>query len=159
VETPTMKLFFSRLVLFIISTGVACSAAAQERTINYDPERNKIIPDKVFEIGLPLLVIILLANSLVTIFKIRAENRLKEKALDKNLSEATLVALFADNNIIERRLYLKWFIILLFLAFAFLGIYLMDRAFHVRSGFLATGLLCLFLSIGFLVYYRLISKN
>ncbi len=60
----------------------------------HDPHYDKVIPDKVFEIGIPLLIIYLITNAIINIMRIRAENRLKEKAFDKGISEETLITLF-----------------------------------------------------------------
>src|SRR5215217_6989039 len=107
-----------KIILILLSLASVTAATAQDinRSLDYDPDKNKIIPDKVFEIGLPLLVIFFLINAVVTIVKIRSDKSLKEKALDKNLSEATLVSLFDDNRSLEKRLYLRWFVILFCMA-------------------------------------------
>ena len=64
---------------------------AQDKTVNneltYDPEKLKIIPDKVLEFGIPLLFIFLLLNTVVAILKNRAENQLKLKLIEKGIPD------------------------------------------------------------------------
>src|SRR5215211_3708795 len=110
-----MKTFISRgsivincLLISIVSVGQDTTQTRQLNDI-YDPNANKIIPDKVFEFGVPLLILYLIANTIMSIFRIKAENKLKEKALDKGISETTLIALFQDDKKMARLLYLKWF--------------------------------------------------
>ena len=141
--------------------GLVSVAQDVNRTIidTYDPHKNKIIPDKVFEIGLPLLAIVFLVNSLVTILKNRTESRLKEKALDKNLSEATLIALFQQDASGKKENYLKWFLLLFFLSLSFISVHFLAQIPSFRSGYLSVGVITLFLSIAFFIYYRIMRRN
>jgi hypothetical protein len=152
-----MKPAFAKISLpaFLLFSSLASTAQG----IDYDPEKNKIIPDKVFEIGLPLLALMLLVNLFFTLFKTRMENRLKEKALDKNLSEAALIALFSESSSIGKSVYLKWFIILLSIGLSFFAIHFISQWTNMRSPYIAGGILCVFLSIGFLIYHRMLGKS
>jgi hypothetical protein len=98
-----MKPLFRRTNIIITSLCISVVSVAQDITGTppYHPE-DKIIPDKAFEFGVPLLVLYLIANTIMSIFRIKAENRLKEKALDKGISEATLIALFQDDKKMAR---------------------------------------------------------
>ena len=148
--------------ILLILAGDACFSQDTLRTVlrtDYDPHYDKIIPDKVFEIGLPLLVLFLISNTVVNIFKIRAENRLKEKALDKQLSESTLVALFAQDNSLAKYAYLKWFLILAALGISFISLQLLGNTNSMKSAYFAVGLLSLYLSFAFLIYYFIIRKK
>jgi hypothetical protein len=126
---------------------------------NYDPHYNKVIPDKVFEIGLPLLVLFLIASSIVSVFKVRAENRLKEKALDKQLSEATLIALFAQDRSMAKFDYLKWALVLGSLGISVLVIQLLSNTYKFYSGYWGVGIMFIFLSIAFLIYYNILRRK
>jgi len=125
----------------------------------YDPHYDKIIPDKVFEIGLPLLVLFLISNAVVNIFKIRAENRLKEKAMDKEISEPTLIALFASDKSLIKYSYLKYFLILAALGISFLIIQLLANNYALKSGYFAVGIMALCMSFAFLIYYNIIRNK
>ncbi|MGB8191261.1 MAG: hypothetical protein WCF67_05035, partial [Chitinophagaceae bacterium] len=120
---------------------------------------NKIIPDKVFEFGIPLLIIYLLSNTVVNIFRINAERKLKEKALDKQLSEATLVALFSEDKRMIKYAYIKWVLILAASGISLLLLYCLAELTGIRSGYLALGVIMLFLSIAFGVYYNIIKNK
>jgi hypothetical protein len=158
-----MKFTFAKVFLTALLLSTSLISFAQKVTHilpeGYDPDKNKIIPDKVFEIGLPLLVLFVLANSIVSVFRIRAENRLKEKAFDKELSEATLVTLFAEDKNILKYSYLKWFLVLASLGLSFLFLYFLDQLTGTRSGYLAMGIITVFLSISFLIYYNIIKDK
>jgi hypothetical protein len=158
-----MKTSFYKIIscFFFILPAIASIAQDVNRTLppGYDPHYDKIIPDKVFEIGLPLLVLYLIANLVVSIFKIRAESRLKEKALDKQLSEPTLIALFAEDKSFAKYNYLKWFLILAALGISFIAIQLLANADYLKSGYMAVGIISLYLSVAFLIYYYIIRKK
>ena len=124
----------------------------------YDPHYDKIIPDKVFEIGLPLLLLFLISSTILTIFKTRAENRLKEKALDKDISEATLIALFAEDKSMAKYVYLKWFLILAALGISFISATLINIR-GPQSGYISIGLISIYMSIAFLIYYFIIRRK
>jgi hypothetical protein len=125
----------------------------------YDPHEHKIIPDKVFEIGLPLLFLFLIANTLVSIFKTKSEYRLKEKAIDKGISENALIALFAEDKKLSSMVYIKWFLVLAALGVSLIIIYSFASYFQLRSGYLALGIITLFQAIAFLIYYQMIRNR
>ena len=126
----------------------------------YDPHYDKIIPDKVFEIGLPLLLIFLLSNAVVNILKTRAENRLKEKVLDKQVSEATLVALFSEDKSMAKYSYLKWFLILASLGISFIVIMMLaESPVSPNQGYMSLGIIAMTMSVAFLVYFMIIRNK
>ena len=150
----------------IITIGVLlanCICFAQDKvethTLNYDPEKLKIIPDKVFEFGIPLLFIFLLLNTVVSILKNRAENQLKLKMLEKEVSEETLIKIFKESNAIAKLQPLKWFLFSFAMAISLLIIHF-GREFLVnQSGYLAVGIFLLFLSTAFYIYYRILQNK
>jgi hypothetical protein len=125
----------------------------------YDPHLNKIIPDKVFEFGVPLLILFLIANTILGVFRIREESRLKEKALEKGISEPTLIELFRDDKKMVRYVYLKWTLVLAALGAALLYVHFLHEFLNMSSGYLALGFIALFLSGAFFIYYRIIRKD
>ncbi|HUR31920.1 MAG TPA: hypothetical protein VMZ69_10850 [Saprospiraceae bacterium] len=147
-------------LLSVLFISLVSSALYAQETVHdnwpsgYDPHHEKLIPDKVFEIGLPLLFLFLLANAIVTIFKIRAESRLKEKVLDKQLSDSTLGVLFTTDKSLAKYSYLKWFFIL-----ASLGISFMIIPFIPDHSYFSVGLVSLLLSLAFLCYFLILKKN
>lgn len=137
----------------------ALTASAQENEGYRYPDEGKMIPDKVFEIGAPLLLLWFIINTIVNIFKIKSEARLKEKALDKGISEATLIELFREDKKIIRSNYLKWFLVLCALGIALIYIHLLGQYKIMASGYLSLGLISFFVSIALFIYYRLSRKH
>jgi len=144
--------------LFLLSIASFSQDVNRLLPPGYDPHYDKIIPDKVFEIGLPLLVLFLLSNTILSIFKIRAENRLKEKALDKQISEPTLIALFSEDKSMAKYVYLKWFLILAALGTSFITLVLINIR-GTQSGYIGIGIMAIYLSIAFLIYYFIIRRK
>jgi hypothetical protein len=128
-------------------------------TNGYDPHEHKIIPDKIFEIGLPLLFLFLIANSLVSIYKIKAENRLKARAIDKGISEPVLLELFGKDKKLDALVNLKWFLVLAALGIALLIIHFLGSYLQTGSGYLPLGIITLLQALAFLIYYRLHTKK
>lgn len=131
------------------------------RTAYYrvDPNAYKPIPDKVFEFGIPVLLILLVLNSLVTIFRIRSESQLKEKAIDKGISEPTLVALFKEDRSMIKYSYLKWFLVLAAIGVSLIYIHFLAQFVKISSGYFSLGVISLLVSISLLIYYRIIRKK
>ena len=144
-------------VLFIMSTG--CAQDAGPNILNYDPDKLKIIPDKVFEIGVPLLFLFLLLNVIVSVIKTRASNRLTEKMIDKGISEDALIKIFKDQHAITKLQPLKWFLFTVATAAGSITLHLLRAYLINQSGYLAIGIILGFLSIAFLIYYQLLSKR
>ncbi|HYE53884.1 MAG TPA: hypothetical protein VD996_03545, partial [Chitinophagaceae bacterium] len=99
----------------------------KNKIVIIDRDQHKPIPDKVFEFGIPFLLILLVLNTITTIFKIKAEVQLKEKALEKGISEATLVELFKEDKQMARNAYLKWFLVLAAIGIALIYIHLLHQ--------------------------------
>jgi hypothetical protein len=142
-------------------TNVMCFAQEKMGTtsFSYDTEKLKIIPDKFFEIGIPLLIIFFLINTLVSVLKNRAEHQLKLKMIEKGVSEDTLIRIFKESNAISRLQPLKWFLYTLCSALALLVIYLFRDLFNNQSGYLAVAIFLVFNSAAFLIYYYILSKK
>ena len=120
---------------------------------------DKIIPDKVFEFGVPLLLIFMVLNTIVSIFKLKAETGLKQKALDKGISEAVLLELFKEDRQMIKNIYLKWFLVLAAIGIALMYVHFLHQYVRMSSGYLALGIIALLVSIAFLIYYRIIRNQ
>jgi len=145
--------------LLLMFVAVHAQDNPQTRTLDYDPEKLKIIPDKVFEIGLPLFFLFLLLNTIVTVMKNRSAHRLTEKMIDKGVSEQTLLQLFKDQHVVTKLQPMKWFLFSFSVAAALITIHLLRTYLVNQSGYLAMGILLFFLSVAFLVYYQMLSKR
>lgn len=160
-----MKRPIQIILSMITATSFATITLAQD-TIHhvvpegYDPHYDKIIPDGVFEIGIPLLFLFLLVNAIVSIFKIRAETRLKEKVLEKQVSDSTLITLLSVDKSLSKYSYLKWFLILEALGISFIVIILLSpNPSSPNQGYLSLGIISLLMSFAFLIYYVVISRK
>jgi hypothetical protein len=148
--------------LFVILATVSTFAqdVVEHNTLNYDPHRDKVIPDKVFEIGIPFLIIFLLLNAIVTIIRNRAEHQLKLRMIDKGVSDETLVKVFRESNAVQSLQPLRWFIFSAALGFAFLIIHLMrEYLLEHGGGYLPVAIILFLTSIASLIYYRLLQKR
>ena len=146
---------------FVLLINSICLAQANPEThiLNYDPDKLKIIPDKIFELGLPLLFIFLLLNTIVAVLKNRAEQQLKLKMIEKGVSEETLIKIFQESNAISRLQPLKWFLFSLAAGIALLVIHFSRDYLVNQSGYMAIGIFLLFMSAAFLIYYTLLSRK
>ena len=155
--TKKLPFIICTLAGFLIASFV--QAQDSLRTIILDPGRPKAIPDKVFEFGIPLLLVFLVLNTITTIFKIKAEVTLKEKALDKGISETTLLELFREDKQMLKNIYLKWFLVLAAVGISLMYVHFLDQFVQISSGYLSLGIISLLVSIAFLIYYRIIRKQ
>jgi hypothetical protein len=152
-----MKRIFALAPLFLCVTAFGQDTI--QRTLDYDPEKLKIIPDKVFEIGIPFLIIFLLLNSVVTILRNRAEHQLKLKMIEKGVTEETLIKIFEESNAILKLQPMRWFLFTAALALAFLVIHLCREYFVARSGYLPVSIILFFTSAAFFIYYTLLQRK
>ena len=148
----TVSFFLLNLICF-------AQDKVENHTLNYDPGKLKIIPDKVFEFGIPLFFIFLLLNTLISILKNRAEQQLKLKIIEKGVSEETLVKIFKESNTIVKLQPLKWFLFSIATATALVTIHFSRNHLVNQSGYLAVGIYLLFISAAFLIYYNILSKK
>lgn len=158
-----MKSITTKVAIITAGLLTCFSSMAQEvdRMLppGYDPHYDKIIPDKVFELGLPLLLLFIIANTIMSVFKIKADNKLREKAIDKGISEPTLVSLFAEDNHLYKYVFFKWFLILAAFGLSLIFIYFLFHLTRIRSGYLAIGIITLFMSFAFLIYSNRLQKR
>ena len=154
---PT-KLIFTVFALFwsLISFG---QDKIESNTLYYDPDKYKVIPDKVVEIGIPFLIIFLLLNTIVNILKNRAEHQLKVKMIEKGISETSLIAIFKESNAIAKLQPLKWFLFSLAMSISLLIIHFNKNYLINQSGYLAIGIILFFNSVAFLIYYYILAKK
>ena len=154
-----MKNKIIMLVSLLPLTAFCFAQDTTRGTLNYDPERLKIIPDKVFEFGVPLFFIFLLLNTVITILKNRAEHQLKLKIIEKDVPEETLIKIFKESNAIAKLQPLKWFLFTFAIAIALFIIHLCRNFLIDQSGYLAVGIFLLFISTAFFIYYNILSKK
>ena len=145
----------------IILAALACHAQDKVEThmLTYDPDNFKIIPDKFFEMGIPLLALLVILNTIVLLIKNRAEQRLKLKMLEKDISEDTLIVIFKESNTVARLQPLKWFLFTFASALFFLTIHVCRNYLINQSGWLAVSIFLLYISAAFFIYYQILSRK
>lgn len=148
-----------KAILTLICHAAAFAAGAQGAAQSLDTEQSKIFPDKVTEMLVPLLFLFLLLNMLVAVLKNRAEIRLKEKMVDRGISEEALVKIFGGANAMQHMQPLKWFLFTLANGLALLLLHFCRHWLAGQSGYLAAGMVLLFNAAAFFTYYRRISKK
>lgn len=147
------------ILLFLSSATAFAQDKIETHKLDYDPDKLKIIPDKVFEMGIPLLFLFFVIQALMSFAKMRAENRLKLRMIEKGVSEETLLAIFKESNAIARLQPLKWFLFSLATGLALIIIHF-SRDFLVNSsGYFAIGIILLLNAAAFAVYYTILSKK
>ena len=148
-----------KAILTLICHAAVLAASAQDAAQSLDPNQSKIFPDKLTEMLIPLLFLFLLLNMLVSVLKNRAEARLKEKMVDKGISEEALVKMFGDANAMHRLQPVKWFLFAIANGLALVLLHFMRDWLAGQSGYFAMGLVLSFNAAAFFIYYRRISKK
>lgn len=152
------KIFIT--ISFLLTGFIGFAQDIREtHTLNYDPDKLKIIPDKVFEIGLPLLFIFMLLNTIVSVLKNRAEHQLKLKMVDKGVSDEALTKIFKESNTIAKLQPLKWFLFSLAISISLFIIHFTRNYLVNQSGYFAVGMFLLFISVSFFIYYNILQKK
>src|SRR5687767_13794039 len=139
-----------------ISTG---QDTIVHNTLSYDPDKLKLIPDKVFEFGIPMLFLFLLLNTIVTVLKNKADQQLKLKMVDKGITEDTLIQVFKESNAVLRLQPLKYFLICASLGISFIIIHFCRDFLVNQSGYFALGTILIFTSVAFFIYYRILQHK
>lgn len=159
-----MKMSRSLLAFFMLLVAAICNAqdTAVHNVQIYAPPSSQSIQDKVFEFGVPMLFLILLLNIIVTVLKNRADQRLKLKMLERGISEETLIRIFKESDTALKLQPLKYFLLSISVGISFLVIHFTDEQKDYelnQSGFFALGVILLFISCAFYIYYRIIRKK
>lgn len=154
-----MRRILLLIVPLLATTIVYAQDNVETRNLDYDPDKLKIIPDKVFEMGVPLLFLFFVIQAIIAYAKIRAENQLKIKMIEKGVSEETLIEIFRESNAFAKLQPLKWFLFASATGLALMIIHF-SRDFLVNSsGYFAVGIILLLNAAAFMVYYKILSKR
>lgn len=146
-------------MLTLISQVSVLAAVAQGHDQLLQPDPLTIFPDKVTEMLVPLLFLFLLLNMLVTVLKNRAEMRLKEKMVDKGVSEEALITLFDKAHTVQHIQSLRWFLFAGANGLALVLLHFGRPWLAGQSGYLGAGMVLLFNAGAFFIHYRLMSKK
>jgi hypothetical protein len=118
-----------------------------------------ILPDKFFELGVPLLVAFLVLDAIVSLLKQRGENQLKRMAIEKGLSEDGLARIFAASARVARLQPLKWTLAALAVGLSLVLVYFLRPFLGPESGYVVAGIVLVFAAGGFYAYYRVLEAR
>ncbi|MVM35687.1 hypothetical protein GO755_37075 [Spirosoma sp. HMF4905] len=120
---------------------------------------NPLIPDKLVEIVIPLVILYLVLDALVTFAKNRSEDQLKAKLIEKGVSEEALVKIFTQTALIRQLQPLKWTLFSLALGLSLLLIYLSRGYLTDSSGYFALSIILLCHAMASFIYYLLLTRD
>lgn len=133
-------------------TGIVLSpliSAAQAQ----DPAYQHAVPDKAFEIAIPVLLILAILNALVSIFRIKAENKVRQQLIDKGVSDDNLKQMLLNGNQRIRLETLKWG---LMIGCTGVGLFICQ---FLTFGFITFSILFISIGIALLAFYTLSGKQ
>jgi hypothetical protein len=105
--------------IFTTLTGLLFTTLAYSQETN--PAYQRRVPDRVFEMGIPLLVILAFLYVIVLIFRIMSDNKMKARLIEKGISEDT-IKLLVENG--RRKLSLEAFKWGLIIGFCGIGLFI-----------------------------------
>lgn len=149
-------------VTFLTMMGSAASFAqdtAVNTAIPYDPHLHKALPDKVLEIGLPLLFLYLLLNTVAAVLRSRSDARLKATMIERGVSEETLVRIFSKSDVLLKLQPLKFFLYSLALGVSFVYLHFSTPFIGNGGGYFGLGIILLFTSLAAYIYYRILQRK
>jgi hypothetical protein len=153
------KQYLPAIALLLVTAICNAQDTLVNHTLTYDPDKLKLIPDKVFEFGIPMLFLFLLLNTIVTVLKNRADQQLKLKMLEKGIAEETLIQIFKESNAVLKLQPLKYFLFSSSLGISFIIIHFCKDFLINQSGYFALGIILLFTSLAFFIYYRVLQNK
>jgi hypothetical protein len=151
-----MKRVILNLVILVICSMFTVQNALASTDLSNEV---KILPDKTYEVVVPLLFLLLISNIFITIRKNRADREIKERLIELGISEEALIAIFKESNKMASLQPLKWCIFGLAGSLSLLFIHLTKNVWYYGDGLLATGIILLFFSIAFLIFQVLLNKR
>jgi hypothetical protein len=131
--------------LFTTLAGAFFTSFAHSQDPN--PAYQHRVPDRVFEMGIPLFIILSFLYVIVLVFKIISDNKMKNRLIEKGISEET-IKLLVDNG--RRKLSLealKWALII---GFCGIGLFINQ---YITFGFTSFAILFMCIAAALLTFY------
>lgn len=147
-----MRLIFFTLIFSLISPLACYSQDLRESAPPW------ILSDKIIEFAVPMFIITLVLNAMVTIIKFRGNQKLKERMLDNNVSLELVSKMFSDSDRLVRLEPLKWVLLTLSLAISFLTIQSIGQATGI-SELNSLAIVFLLISAAFFTYYIILNRK
>ncbi len=133
--------------LLLALAAIPSIASAQEVNPAYQHE----IPDKVFEMGVPLVFIIMFFYTITAVLRIITENKTRQRLIDKGVSDEALKQMLVNGSTRMKTETRKWALVILFTG---IGLFICK---FLPFGYETFAVLCISISVGLLL--SLISKK
>lgn len=145
-----MKLF--RFTYFLLFIPILSSYAQTEST-----DRPWILSDKIIEFAVPLFIITVVLQTLVTLLKIRSNQKLRDKLVEKE-NIAALNKSFDETSKLSKLEPLKWAFLALSFAISFFIIHSLSKT-NLISELVSLSILFTSISASFIAYYFVLNKK
>ncbi|MBL7852026.1 MAG: hypothetical protein JNN04_14080 [Cyclobacteriaceae bacterium] len=140
--------------LFFFLFILPLDTVAQEEA----PPRPWMLSDKIIEFAVPMFIITMVLQALVTIIKIRANQKLKERILEKEGNHEAMFKLFNETERITKLEPLKWAFLTMALAVSFFTILSINESSPI-SELLSLSIVFILMSLAFLAYYLILNRK
>jgi len=144
---------FKSGILTVVLVGILTPvfSFAQDQTPPYNPYAENFF--KVFDSFTPVFLILAFLYAVVSIFRIKAENKIRQQLIDKGIPDDTLKQMLMNGNQRIRLETLKWGLII-----GFTGISLCICQ-YFRFGYITFAIIFISISIALLIFYFLSEKS
>ena len=115
-------------------------------------QASTIDPD-VYKISVVILIIIMVMLFVLNIIRMFFEQKLKNKIIEKGVSDDSILSLLQSNSKNEKHKSVKWFIVLLG---AGIGLFIVNK--NLPLGIYSIGVLVVSISLSFLVYAMYLQR-
>ncbi|RYG01624.1 MAG: hypothetical protein EOO02_12370 [Chitinophagaceae bacterium] len=143
-----------KILTTTLLSAIAIAANAQEKTVPYDPFRDRDLVHNIFQVTAIVAIIYLIANWLLNMIRSWLEYRLKNRMMDKGASEFVITQFLQPQKKDTRTTAIKWSIISGGIGLGFALMFLFPP-FGIHSVMIMS--FCI--SLSFLSYYYFIKKE
>lgn len=137
-------------IIFCLATFIVQSTLSAQGTF---PIPHSGIPDKAIDIFIFLVLVLVPLYTLLLILKITADNKLRNRLMEKGMSEELIRAMMLNSKQKIRNEGLKWALL-----FGFTGIALAICN-VINFGYLTFAILFIAIAFALLIYLRITDKN
>jgi len=137
-------------VVLIMSLLTPAISLAQDQTPPYNPYAENFF--KVFDSFIPVFLILAFLYAVVSIFRIKAENKIRQQLIDKGIPDDTLKQMLMNGNQRIRLETLKWGLII---GFTGIGLFICQ---YLSFGYITFAIIFISISLALLAFYFLAQK-
>jgi len=143
---------FKSCILAVVLGGILTPvfSFAQDQTPPYNPYTANFF--KVFDSFIPVFLILAFLYAVVTIFRIRAENKIRQQLIEKGIPDDTLKQMLMNGNQRIRLETLKWGLII---GFTGIGLCICQ---YFSFGYITFSIIFISISIALIIFYFISQK-